>query len=69
MNTERYICPKCKGDMYWTGNVNQNFKGKCLADLQYHYRCMNPSCNYEEKYERLDDHTIRLENSMITALL
>lgn len=53
MSDEKYICPRCGKEMFWTGDVSQDLK-KSYCAILFVYKCTNYNCNYKTKYERLD---------------
>lgn len=54
MGVEKYICPMCGKEMFWTGYVSQNLKEKRWCSLLYEYKCENIGCGYKTKYDSLD---------------
>lgn len=54
MAKENYICPRCNSRMYWTGEISQDSSEKRWLKILYLYKCDNPRCRYESKYDELD---------------
>ena len=62
MANDKYICPRCNSEMYWTGNISQDISEKRWLKILYHYKCGDPRCGYKSTYDELDSSGTRIKN-------
>ena len=68
MENEKYTCPRCNKEMYWTGDISQDIN-KNYCSILFVYRCRNCDCNYTSRYERLDSSGERLKYMIDNGLI